>query len=165
MATADAEFYSAVSAATSSFVAFLGGFFVLRLQNYAQEWSELRRQIVNVNRSLQMAKSRADTAGTSTQGDPAEPLREVHDHQRTLAALLLARQDATFPFEIAVQFVLLTLLAWIGVVVPLQNLGGPSPDAKWEILAPVVALVLLLWIFMLGVASVALYRLKRGLKD
>lgn len=161
-------FYSGVAAVASSFVAFLGGFFVLRLQTYAQEWRDLRLEIdrlLRVEDKTRKAIEPLDGHEHPIPSSDSSVLNEVkrrnEEALRSLAPLLHRRESAGFPFEILVQFILLTVLTLLGVWTPLLLLPAPGQHEKVVLLGPVVALVMVLWLVMIGVAWLALRSLKK----
>lgn len=162
-------FYSGVAQVASSFVGFLGGFFVIRLQNYAQEWRELRLEIERlsiVHESTTGAYSQPAAGGASSHETRvlADLSRRNEDALRELAPLLYRREHSRFPGELVVQSVLLVLLTALGVWVPLSLLDGPSSAKKMLILGPVILIVMILWVAMFIVAVTAWRRLRKPVR-
>ena len=155
-------FFSTVATVTSALVGFLGGFFVMRLQTFAEEWRSLRSELAHHD-------SRDQDIDTVL--GPSERGRLSPEHIARLEASKLAlderyvalveqRRQARMPAEIPVQLVLLLGLVACGVIVPLLVISGPSDSTRVTIIVPVVALLLVMWAAMFAIAWKALRRLR-----
>ncbi len=175
-------FYSSVAQVSSAFVGFLGGFFILRLQTYSQEWRELRLEIERLsrviavtqaasrrlrrevgNRSPAAAAADASTPTDEPSADEVQMQRRRTDALRELPTLLDRRASATFPFELTLMAILLFLLLLGGVGAPLLALPRPGIHEKLVYLLGVGGLFLALGTSMLVLALISFRRLKKDL--
>ena len=152
-------FQATVAQVASGLLGFLGGFFVVRVQNYAQEWRELRLEIERLAR-IQAATMEA--LGGSRADDPGiDRLLERNEESiRSLAPLVHRRVNASIPLEIVIQLVVLIALTIFGVWQPLLMMSSPSELEKVKVLGPVVFLVMVSWLAMVTIAWLALRRLR-----
>ncbi len=161
------DYLIAVSAAASAFVAFLGGFFVVRLQTYSQEWTELRLDLHATDRRTKVVREdlRRLADDPAHERDELAGEMEVAELLRTLAVLHARRDEAHFPQEILFQFGMLVALTACCVIWPIALLPAPSGGMKIWFLSALVVLILVLWVGMLLIARHSLSRLKNERPD
>jgi hypothetical protein len=156
-------FFSTVATVTSALVGFLGGFFVMRLQAFAEEWRKLQFELARYDREdrdIASALARSKVSGRGS-GETERLEAAKHSLDQRYMALLAQRMRARMPAEVPVQLVLLLGLVACGVIVPLLAISGPSSSLRVEVIVPVVALLLIMWAAMFGIAWNALRRLRK----
>lgn len=122
-----AWFYSSLAQVAAAVVAFLGGFLLLRLQDYERYWQDiLARLKANQARWVQDQNIQSDASFSWN-----ELVRAVEE-----------QKQAAVPHHIFWSGGCLGLLFLIGSVAPLFALGQPSNGAKSWFLLPVATLVL-----------------------
>jgi hypothetical protein len=160
-------FYSAVAAVASTLIGFLGGFFVMRLQAFAEEWRNLKFQLDRVGREHDdIARARARLEQEPPHSKSRVELNRLAGasqlaHEK-YAPLLIQKARARMPLEIPIQFALLLILTVVGVWRPLWLLSGPTQTERVWIIAPVVGLIFILWSAMFVIALRALQLLKQA---
>ena len=178
------EFYSSVAQISSAFVGFLGGFFILRLQTYSQEWRDLRLEIERLTAVIEATQAASrrlqrEAPGSlvptvlphapssaleqSTMAQVEQLQRREVDALRELRPLLHRRSHAIFPLELTLMAVLLLLLLVGGVGAPLLELPDPAIGEKIVYLVVVGGLFLALGTSMLVLALISWNRLRKPL--
>lgn len=160
-------FYSSLAQVGSAFVGFLGGFFILRLQTYSQEWRDVRLEINRLysswNSAQRTLEKLASPTGESNVDVEQSLLARRDDVARQLAPLIDRRTNAAFPRELIVMAVLLLLLLGGGVVAPLLALPRPAETEKVIYLSVVAGLFVVMGIAMLALALSSLKNLRAAL--
>ncbi len=160
-------FYSSLAQVGSAFVGFLGGFFILRLQTYSQEWRDARLEINRLysswNSTQRTLEKLGSAAGERNVDAEQSLLARRDDVARQLAPLIDRRTNAAFPRELLVMAVLLVLLLGGGVVAPLLALPRPAEAEKVIYLAVVAGLFVVMGVAMLLLALGSLKNLRAPL--
>ncbi len=160
-------FYSSLAQVGSAFVGFLGGFFILRLQTYSQEWRDVRLEINRLysswNSTQRTLEKLGSAAGERNVDAEQSLLARRDDVARQLAPLIDRRTNAAFPRELLVMAVLLVLLLGGGVVAPLLALPRPAEAEKVIYLAVVAGLFVVMGVAMLLLALGSLKNLRAPL--
>lgn len=125
--TEPAWFYSSLAQVSAAIVAFLGGFLLLRLQDYERSWQDILVRL-NVNQARW-------TQDQNLQPDASFSWNE-------LVRAVEEQKQAAVPRHIFLSGACLAVLFLVGSVAPLYALGEPSLGARSWFLLPVAGLVL-----------------------